>query len=201
MAESAELDQVVILGPKKSKKAAAKKAAVTKGKQHAVEPGDSELPEESQDYSYQDLLKRAYEFLENSGIGSKRLKLPPPILVMKGSKRTRLTNFKAICAALRRPADNILQFIQIEIGNQVSLDGDGSAITMLGKFQPAQVEKILLSYIEQYVACDTCKSCDTVMERDKRLCFVICNTCRSKRSVTQNKQGYRAQVGKRKKTD
>ena len=49
-------------------------------------------------------------------------------------------------------------------------------------------------YIGMYVACNDCRSPNTVLERDhiNKLYFVICKSCGSKRSVAAIKTGYHA---------
>lgn len=54
--------------------------------------------------------------------------------------------------------------------------------------------------IVEYVACKTCRSHDTELNKgENRLYFVTCNSCSSRRSVTAIKTGFSAQVGKRKR--
>lgn len=59
-------------------------------------------------------------------------------------------------------------------------------------------EQVLKHYIREYVICKVCKSYDTVMEKENRLHFVKCSACNSRLSVAQIRQGFQAQIGKRK---
>lgn len=58
----------------------------------------------------------------------------------------------------------------------------------------------LMVIVVEYVTCKTCKSPDTLLEKENRIDFVSCQSCGSRRSVSAIKSGFKAQVGKRKKT-
>ncbi len=82
-----------------------------------------------------------------------------------------------------------------------------------GRFQQKQIESVLRSYIskinnkiyfllslyflEEYVICKTCRSPDTLLQKEERLSVLLCNNCRSRYFVSGIKTGFQAQVGKR----
>lgn len=102
------------------------------------------------------------------------------------------------------------------MGTTGSVDG-ASRLVIKGRFQPKQVENVLRRYIGtfpyctvsvfflnsrmavEYVTCKTCKSPDTILMKENRIFFVVCESCGSRRSVNAIKSGYQAQVGKRSK--
>jgi len=53
---------------------------------------------------------------------------------------------------------------------------------------------------EEYVTCHTCKSPDTLLERDVRLYFLRCQVCQSRCSVAAIKSGFQAVTNKRART-
>lgn len=197
--QAAELDEVVLLGPKKGKGRMREKKAVAAEKPAEKSTEVSSPPEP--DYTYDELLKRIYSFLDESNITIKNAKLPPPNLVLKGTKRVCITNYREICLALHRPAEHLLQYMQVEFGGLVSIDKATQKVTIKGKFQQKHIEKILSKYVGEYVQCSICKSSDTSMEKDARLTFIHCKSCNSRKSVAPIRQGYQAQVGKRIKKD
>ena len=50
---------------------------------------------------------------------------------------------------------------------------------------------------EEYVTCHTCRSPDTILQKDTRLYFLQCETCHSRCSVASIKTGFQAVTGKR----
>jgi len=52
-------------------------------------------------------------------------------------------------------------------------------------------------FAEEYVTCHTCRSPDTILERDVRLHFLRCRVCQSRCSVATIKSGFQAVTGKR----
>jgi hypothetical protein len=50
---------------------------------------------------------------------------------------------------------------------------------------------------EEYVTCHTCRSRDTILQKDTRLFFLQCETCGSRCSVASIKTGFQAVTGKR----
>ncbi|VEN59434.1 unnamed protein product [Callosobruchus maculatus] len=52
-------------------------------------------------------------------------------------------------------------------------------------------------YIKEYVTCHTCRSPDTILQKDTRLFFLQCETCGSRCSVASIKSGFQAVTSKR----
>lgn len=180
-----EIDENVELGTKKKKK-----KMVTAAK---LEPTEPEVP----DYTYEQLLAKVYINLKDNDVSHKAITLPPPKLVMKGSKRTQIENFKEIYVAMRRPYEHVMEYVQIEIGNLVSIDENKQKIILLGRFESRHIKKLLTNYVTAYICCKSCKSCNTDMEKFNRLVFVKCGDCNSIVTVESLKKGYQAQIGKR----
>lgn len=90
----------------------------------------------------------------------------------------------------REPA-HVQQFTLAEVGSTGSIDGN-ARLVIKGKFQGKHIENILRRYIAEYVKCHTCKSPETVLKKENRLTFMVCNKCNSTRSVTAIKTGYTA---------
>jgi translation initiation factor 2 subunit 2 len=94
-----------------------------------------------------------------------------------------------------------------------SIDAN-NALIIKGRFQQKQIESVLRSYIsmkdlfklknkfcffllEEYVICKTCRSPDTLLQKEERLSVLLCGNCRSRYFVSGIKTGFQAQVGKR----
>ncbi|KAI9627238.1 hypothetical protein H4Q26_017470 [Puccinia striiformis f. sp. tritici PST-130] len=174
-----------------------------KSKAQAAAEKRAWLKEPDRDYTYDELLGRFYQALylshpSLSGGGvKKRYTLAPPSVHREGNKRSIWANVAEICKKMHRQPEHVIQFLFAELGTSGSVDGNGNLV-IKGRFQQKQIENVLRRYIVEYVTCKTCKSPDTLLEKDNRLYFVTCESCGSKRSVSAIKTGFSAQIGKRK---
>ncbi|PLW40864.1 hypothetical protein PCANC_11004 [Puccinia coronata f. sp. avenae] len=174
-----------------------------KSKAQAAAEKKAWLKEPDRDYTYDELLGRFYQALYLShpslsgGGAKKRYTLAPPSVHREGNKRSIWANVAEICKKMHRQPEHVIQFLFAELGTSGSVDGNGNLV-IKGRFQQKQIENVLRRYIVEYVTCKTCKSPDTLLEKDNRLYFVTCESCGSKRSVSAIKTGFSAQIGKRK---
>ena len=191
-ATPAEVDggDAIDWGKKKTKKKAAAKAA-------EATTAPAEKKSEEKDYEYSTLLERIFEMLNKGDDRSKTTRIPVPNLGRIGTKRTCITNFKEICNAIHRPPEHLMSYLSVELGSPASLDGNAQQMVAKGRFQQSHIEKVIKHYIREYVICKVCKSYDTSMEKENRLNFVKCASCNSRLSVSQIRQGFQAQIGKR----
>mmetsp|Transcript_16300 Transcript_16300/g.33097 ORF Transcript_16300/g.33097 Transcript_16300/m.33097 type:complete len:355 (-) Transcript_16300:2329-3393(-) len=157
------------------------------------------------DYTYQEMIQRAFVLLHGKnpdlvGEGRKRLTLRAPQVAKEGSKKTVFLNYGEICKSLHRQPDHLLMYMSAELGTTGNLQAGGSLV-IKGNFKPKGIERVLRTYISEYVTCSSCKSPDTVLMRDPntRLYFLQCESCGAKRSVAPIRQGYMAQVERRKR--
>ncbi|CAD6242597.1 GSCOCG00009531001-RA-CDS [Cotesia congregata] len=102
----------------------------------------------------------------------------------------------SICKTLHRQPKHLLDFLLAELGTSGSVDGN-SQLIIKGRFQQKQIENVLRRYIKEYVTCHTCRSPDTILQKDTRLFFLQCETCGSRCSVASIKSGFQAVTGKR----
>ncbi|XP_018426984.1 PREDICTED: eukaryotic translation initiation factor 2 subunit 2 isoform X3 [Nanorana parkeri] len=134
------------------------------------------------DYTYDELLNRVFNIMREKNpdmvAGEKRkFIMKPPQVVRVGTKKTSFVNFTDIC----------------KLG---SIDGNNQLV-IKGRFQQKQIENVLRRYIKEYVTCHTCRSPDTILQKDTRLYFLQCETCHSRCSVASIKTGFQAVTGKR----
>lgn len=153
------------------------------------------------DYTYDELLNRVFEIMKDKNpdmIAGKKQKfvMRPPQVVRIGTKKTSFANFTEICKTLHRQPKHLLDFLLAELGTSGSVDGN-SQLIIKGRFQQKQIENVLRRYIKEYVTCHTCRSPDTILQKDTRLFFLQCETCGSRCSVASIKSGFQAVTGKR----
>ncbi|CAH1179336.1 unnamed protein product [Phaedon cochleariae] len=153
------------------------------------------------DYTYDELLNRAFEIMRDKNpdmAAGKKQKfiMRPPQVVKIGAKKTSFANFTEICKMLHRQPKHLLDFLLAELGTSGSVDGN-SQLIIKGRFQQKQIENVLRRYIKEYVTCHTCRSPDTILQKDTRLFFLQCETCGSRCSVASIKSGFQAVTSKR----
>ncbi|KAK7135455.1 hypothetical protein R3I94_014199 [Phoxinus phoxinus] len=153
------------------------------------------------DYTYEELLSRVFNIMREKNpdmvAGEKRkFVMKPPQVVRVGTKKTSFVNFTDICKLLHRQPKHLLAFLLAELGTCGSIDGNNQLV-IKGRFQQKQIENVLRRYIKEYVTCHTCRSPDTILQKDTRLYFLQCETCHSRCSVASIKTGFQAVTGKR----
>ncbi|XP_034027610.1 eukaryotic translation initiation factor 2 subunit 2 [Thalassophryne amazonica] len=153
------------------------------------------------DYTYDELLNRVFNIMREKNpdmvAGEKRkFVMKPPQVVRVGTKKTSFVNFTDICKALHRQPKHLLAFLLAELGTSGSIDGNNQLV-IKGRFQQKQIENVLRRYIKEYVTCHTCRSPDTILQKDTRLYFLQCETCHSRCSVASIKTGFQAVTSKR----
>lgn len=169
----------------------------------APQPWDGE----ERDYTYAELINRAFQFLHgknpalaSGGSRRKKVSLQLPQVAREGTKKTVFINFGSICKSIHRQQDHLLQYMSAELGTTGNIQ-IGGGLVMKGRFGAEGIANVLKRYMREYVICTSCISPDTVLMRDAntRLYFVSCESCGAKRSVAPIRQGFMAQVERRKK--
>jgi len=207
--DSLALDMDFSTKKKKKKKKKDLDELVAEEEKKEKEQGDKDHAEdESQtwlgsdrDYTYDELLTRVFDIMRDKNpdmVAGKKQKfvMRPPQVVRIGTKKTSFANFTEICKTLHRQPKHLLDFLLAELGTSGSVDGN-SQLIIKGRFQQKQIENVLRRYIKEYVTCHTCRSPDTILQKDTRLFFLQCETCGSRCSVASIKSGFQAVTGKR----
>ncbi|XP_055843879.1 eukaryotic translation initiation factor 2 subunit 2 [Episyrphus balteatus] len=166
-----------------------------------VDENSSSWAGSDRDYTYDELLKRVFEIIldKNPDMAAGRkpkFVMRPPQVLRVGTKKTSFANFLDISKTLHRQPKHLLDFLLAELGTSGSLDGNNQLI-IKGRFQPKQIENVLRRYIKEYVTCHTCRSAETILQKDTRLFFLQCESCGSRCSVASIKSGFQAVTGKR----
>jgi len=156
---------------------------------------------QDRDYTYDELLQRVYSIIKDKNPDSvmgekKKFVMRPPQVVKVGAKKTAFVNFTEIAKMLHRQPKHLLAFLFAELGTTGAIDGNNQLV-MKGKFQQKHIENVLRRYIKEYVTCHTCRSPDTILNKETRLFFLQCMTCHSRCSVLTIKTGFQAVTGKR----
>ncbi|XP_018597746.1 eukaryotic translation initiation factor 2 subunit 2 [Scleropages formosus] len=214
-AEEEDLDLMLPAKKKKSTKVDFKEEGEAQDNDEALEDDDSKNSDgitfvsqtgpawagTERDYTYDELLTRVFNIMREKNpdmvAGEKRkFVMKPPQVVRVGTKKTSFVNFTDICKLLHRQPKHLLAFLLAELGTSGSIDGNNQLV-IKGRFQQKQIENVLRRYIKEYVTCHTCRSPDTILQKDTRLYFLQCETCHSRCSVASIKTGFQAVTGKR----
>jgi len=204
--DDAEDDMNLDLGEKKRSKKGKKKVLDDlddDDKENDEGEGASDDPwtGTDRDYQYDELLQRVFGIMREKNPEmvageKKKFVMRPPQVVRVGSKKTAFANFTEIAKMLHRQPKHLLAFLFAELGTSGAIDGSNQLI-MKGRFQQKHIENVLRRYIKEYVTCHTCRSPDTILNKETRLFFLQCMTCHSSCSVQTIKTGFQAVTGKR----
>jgi len=154
------------------------------------------------DYSYDELLQRVFGIMRDRNPDmvageKKKFVMRPPQVVKVGTKKTAFVNFTEIAKMLHRQPKHLLSFLTSELGTPgAAIDGNDQLI-LKGRFQQKHIENVLRRYIKEFVTCHTCRSPDTILNKETRLFFLQCMSCHSRCSVQTIKTGFQAVTGKR----
>lgn len=206
VAEVEDFDVDMDFSKAKKKRTKKKKLDTLIAEEDAIDDKDGDLESgdgwtgTERDYTYDELLERAFNQLreknpEMATGEKKKFVMKPPQVVRIGSKKTAFANFSEICRLLHRLPKHVLQFLLAELGTSGSIDGNNQLI-IKGRFQQKQIENVLRRYIKEYVTCHTCRSPDTILQKDARLYFLQCEQCNSRCSVAPIKSGFQAVANK-----
>jgi len=204
--EELDLDNLDDFGSKKKKKKKKDRnldELDDEDKENVGEEGADPWTGSDRDYQYDELLQRVFGIMRDKNpemVGGDRKKfvMRPPQVVRVGSKKTAFANFNEIAKMLHRQPKHLLLFLFAELGTSGAIDGSNQLI-IKGRFQQKHIENVLRRYIKEYVTCHTCRSPDTILNKETRLYFLQCMTCHSSCSVQAIKTGFQAITGKRKK--
>ena len=141
--------------------------------------------------TYQYYLDALYIKLTPTIVGIQRI--PPPEVTRSGPKKSCWSNFIEICDFIHRDPEHVLAFFLAELATDGNLDGT-MRLLFHSRFSANQIESVLRKYILEYVMCESCKTLDTVVDKDPvtRLYFMLCKQCNSNRSVQPIKSGFRS---------
>lgn len=162
---------------------------LNKAKNESSQPDQPTTSPDAADYDL--LLERIYRLMKENNPDSfkdSKLTMSHPNLVRAGT-RSVWTNFDECCKSLNRTNDHLYTFFVKELGVEASLGGDNQ-LFLKGRHNATKIEQLLAKYAKEYIRCENCRSTDTYLHKDNstRLQIMICNRCKSNRTVAQIKK-------------
>ncbi|MCS7112931.1 MAG: translation initiation factor IF-2 subunit beta [Nitrososphaerota archaeon] len=131
-------------------------------------------------FSYESMLEDAYSRLPAKPKSTGRFEVPRPKVEVAG-KRTIILNFKQIAEAMNRGEGELANYLVRELGTAPSFEGDN--LILQGRFNQQSIERAINVYIRDYVICPVCRRPDTVLVKEKRFLFLVCQACGARSSV------------------
>ena len=141
------------------------------------------MTEEINVYDTEYLIERLYSQLNQNSVLAKNTKISlvrPE--VSSANKKTYINNFKEMCIRLKRDMSDVQHFFNEELQTKSSIDAKGILI-ISGMFKQNGIQKILMSYIKQFVVCKECGNGETALLKENRILFLDCKKCLSKKAV------------------
>jgi len=121
------------------------------------------------------MLGKLYGSLPESSKKHERFQMPVADSFVQGNK-TIVKNFSAILKAINRESRHLLKFLAKETATSAALDESGRLV-LSSKFGVEQVNKMISSYISQFVLCPECKRPDTHVAERQGIRVLKCEAC------------------------
>ncbi|MFB6156816.1 MAG: translation initiation factor IF-2 subunit beta [Haloferacaceae archaeon] len=133
---------------------------------------------------YEKRLDRAIEETPDIEEAGERFEVPDPDVRQEGNV-TVYENFQSTLDRLDRDDDDVLKFLQSELGTSAGIDESGRA-RLTGDFGTERVAEALDAYVESYVRCQECGLPDTRLVREQGALVLKCDACGALTSVPEN---------------
>lgn len=126
------------------------------------------------------MLKQGRENLPESMKKSTRFEIPKVKGHVEGTK-TIISNFHQIVDILRRPADQILKYLQRELATPAKIEGQ--RLIFGRKLTSALINAKIEQYAKEFVLCDDCGKPDTQLSKENNVLVKKCMACGAKRPI------------------
>jgi translation initiation factor 2 subunit 2 len=140
------------------------------------------MTEKNKTENYEEMLNEAYANIKPIESHIERFEIPKAEGHIEGI-RTIITNFKQICAYMRRDCNHVLKFLLRELATPGVMKADRLVLTR--KISSSQVNEKIKLYADTYVICRECKKPDTEILKQDRFNFIHCLACGAKKSIAK----------------
>ena len=130
---------------------------------------------------YEKMLDRLYASLPERTKRHERFEMPAAESFMQGHK-TIVKNFTSILKVLNRDKKHLFKYLAKETASAAAIDDNGRLV-LNGKFNREQVNKLIASYIVQFILCPECKRPDTKVVEKQGVRMLKCEACGALSSV------------------
>ena len=137
-------------------------------------------------YKYEDLLDRALSRLPSTNVSDSRFEIPRVKVFIEG-KTTIFENFDTICSYINRESGYVMKFLLHELGTAGKREANRAIFQ--GRFSPADVERQIQRFVDEFVLCWECQKPDTHIIKMDRVWVVKCDACGAIRPTMKRKGG------------
>ena len=127
------------------------------------------------------MVDRLYKSLPESTKKHERFQMPEVESFMQGNK-TIVKNFSSILKVIGRDQKHLFKYLVKETATSASID-ENNRLVLNGKFGRDQVNKLIESYISQFLLCPECKRPDTKVVEKQGVRLLKCEACGAISSV------------------
>lgn len=135
-----------------------------------------ELLKKVRDYSYEELLDRAFSRIPVRDPSKGVVFEVPSIETIAVGTKTIVKNFRNIAHVVGRDEKLLMKYLVKELAAAGSIDEAGNLI-LSGRFSAQVLDKLLKRFVDTYVKCPTCGSIHTVLEKSKKTFKLKCLAC------------------------
>lgn len=129
---------------------------------------------------YKKLLERGREQLPEKIFEKSRFEPTKPDITIEGN-RTFVSNWTQVVNALNRDENHVLKFLTKELATSANIEGQRAVFS--GKHFRATMYDLFNRYLKEYVICPECQKPDTVLKKEDRITFLVCEACGARTSV------------------
>ena len=126
------------------------------------------------------MLERAYEKIPEGFHGTERWEYPTVEMKIEG-KNTLILNFKKIASQINRDEKHLFKYILQEVGTAGELKGPIAQLK--GRQKQNTLNRLIKNYCDYYVICETCGKPDTIIVKEDRKHFLVCQACGTRRII------------------
>ncbi len=130
---------------------------------------------------YEKMLERLYASLPERSKKHDRFQMPEAESFGQGNK-TIVKNFASILKVINRDSRHLFKFLAKETATSAAID-DNNRLVLSGRFSWEQVNRLISSYITQFVLCPECKRPDTKVVEKQGVRMLKCEACGAISSV------------------
>ena len=133
------------------------------------------VPKSIKDYTYEELLERAYSKLPPRPEKKEVFEVPKAEVMIVGGK-TVIVNFMKIADYLNRDPKILQRYFMKELGTPAII-GEAGQLTLQGRFGPHVINRLIDMFVKKYVICPTCGSRFTTLKKVGKVFILKCQAC------------------------
>jgi len=124
--------------------------------------------------NYKEMLERAYKSMPEKTLKKERFEMPTVQSIVQGN-RTVFSNFSKIMDLIGRNETHAMKYITKQLATAASIDS--GRLILKGVFTQDHLQRILESYLKEFVLCPECGRPDTKLIEQHGIKRLKCSAC------------------------